>query len=103
MSSYGVESVIDQVRRASACLDLGMVAPGWHGRHVVEHLPFDVVLRGRRIAACLPRGHPGEALLERVQRAAFVGAVSAVPAALDGHAATFTAGRRGHGFFLRQV
>ena len=74
-----------------ASLDLWMVAPGWHGGHVVEHLSFDVLLRGCRVAARLPRCHPGEALIERAERSILVGAVVAVPTAFDGHAAAFTA------------
>jgi hypothetical protein len=31
-----------------------MLMSRWHGGHVVEYLPFDVLLRSRRIAAGLP-------------------------------------------------
>ncbi|MDR2987678.1 MAG: pyridoxal-phosphate dependent enzyme [Nocardiopsaceae bacterium] len=77
--------------RVSACMNPGMVAPRWHGGHVVEHLPFDVLTGSSRVAARLPRGHPGEAIVERLERAGFIGAVVAVPAGLDGQSATLTA------------
>src|SRR5215469_4614068 len=86
-ASFGADSA----GRISACLDPGMVAPGRHGGHVGEDLPFDVFFRSCWIAARLPRNHPGEPLIEGPECAAVICAVAAVPAALDGHAATFTA------------
>src|SRR5690349_11514588 len=74
----------------------GVVAPGGHRGHVVEGLAFDLLARRARTAPGLPGGHPLEPFLERLELAALVGAVAAVPAGLDRHAAAFTGGRGRH-------
>src|SRR5581483_5717815 len=80
-----------------ARLDPGVLTPGGKRGHIVEHLSFDVSFRSLGIAASLPRGHPCEALLEWLERTAVVGAVAAVAAGFDGHAAALTR----HGSLLR--
>src|SRR6266567_6192958 len=77
-----------------------MVAPGWHGGHVFEGLAFDLLARRARVAPGLPGGHAREPLLERLELAGVVGAMTAVAAGLDRHAAAFTGGRRVHGVLL---
>src|SRR5258706_10227290 len=74
-----------------------MVAPGRHGSHVFEGLAFDLLARRARVAAGLPGGHAREPLLERLELAGVVGAMTAVAAGLDRHAAAFRRGRRVHG------
>src|SRR5690242_21066116 len=58
----------------------GVVAPGGHRGHVVEGLAFDLLARRAGTAPGLPGGHPLEPFLERLELAALVGAVAAVPA-----------------------
>src|SRR5258706_15546966 len=74
-----------------------MVAPGRHGGHVFEGLAFDLLARRAGVAAGLPGGHAREPLLERLELAGVVGAMTAVAAGPDRHAAAFTRGRRLHG------
>jgi putative molybdopterin biosynthesis protein len=76
--------------------DTRMVPPGGHGRQVAERLALELLAAGGRVTSRLPRDHPLESLVERLQLARFVGAVDAVPAGLDRHAAALTGlGRRG--------
>jgi hypothetical protein len=70
-----------------------MVAPGWHDGHVFDGLAFDLLRRRARVAAGLPCGHPCGPVLERLELAGVVGAMTAVAAGLDRHAAAFTGGR----------
>src|SRR5579872_2217232 len=74
----------------SAHRDTRVVAPGGQRGHVVKGLALNLVARRRRLTPRLPRGHPLEPLLERLQRAVLIRAVTAVPAALDRHPAAFT-------------
>ena len=85
----------------SGLSDSGVVAPGGHGGHVVEGLAFELFPGGLRVAPRLPGDHPLEALVERLELAGIVGAVAAVPAGLDGHAAALTRVRGRHGCLLR--
>src|SRR6185437_2685681 len=85
----------DQIRAARsgpAGGDARVVLPGGHGGHVVERLLLDLLPGRAGMAACLPRGHPLEALVEGLQGTGLVGAVAAVTAGLDGHPAAL-AGR----------
>jgi len=80
--------------------DAWVVLPGGHGGHVVEGLPLDLLPRGAGIASCLPRRHPLETLVERLQGAGFVGAVAAVTAGLYRHPAAFAGWCGGHQVLL---
>ena len=90
-----------ETRLPPAASHPGMVAPGRHGGHVVEGLAFELFPGGLRVAPRLPGDHPLEALVERLELAGIVGAVAAVPAGLDGHAAALTRLRGRHGCLLR--
>jgi len=78
--------------------DARVVLPGGHGGHVVERLLLDLLPGRAGIAAGLPRGHPLEALVERLQGAGLVGAVAAVAAGLYRHAAALTSLLSVHSF-----
>src|SRR5215469_3701114 len=80
----------------------GMVAPGGHGGHVGAGLALELLPRGVRVAPRLPRDHPFQPLVERLQVSGLVRAVAAVPAGFDGHAAAFTGGC-GHRVLLGSV
>src|SRR5579864_3750827 len=80
----------------------GVVAPGGHGGHVGAGLALELLPRGAWAAARLPRDHPFQPLVERLEVSGLVGAVAAVPAGLDGHAAAFT-GACGHQVLLGSV
>jgi hypothetical protein len=78
---------------------LGMVAPGRHRGQVGQRLALDLLPGRAGVASRLPGDHPREALVERLELAVVVGAVAAVPAALDRHAAALTV----HGVLLMLV
>src|SRR5580704_1579931 len=78
-----------------------VITPGWHSSHVLEGLAFEFFPGGPRVAPRLPGDHPLEALVERLELAGVVGAVAAVPAGLDGHAAALARVRGCHGCLLR--
>jgi len=90
-----------ETRLPPAASHPGMVAPGGHGGHVVEGLAFELFPGGLRVTSRLPGDHPLEALVERLELAGIVGAVAAVPAGLDGHAAALARVRGRHGCLLR--
>src|SRR4051794_21617590 len=80
----------------SAESDSRVLAPGGHGRHVGLGTPLQFVTWQLGIAPLLPRDHPLEALVERLQVAGVVGAVRAVPAGLDRHAAALAVAGGAH-------
>ena len=66
-----------------------MIKDGWKsiGKVFILALALDVVYQ----IIVLRFVYPGEAVIERLEGTALVGAIAAVPAAFDGHAATLTA------------
>jgi len=61
-----------------------MVTPRGHGGHELDGLPLGLVAGKRGVLVHRPLDHSGEAILERLQRAVFIGAVLAVGAGLNG-------------------
>src|SRR5207244_2445686 len=66
-----------------------MISPRGHLGHVREGLLFRVGAAGARLFLELPLHHALEALVEWLQLALLVDAVSAIGARFDGHAAAF--------------